>query len=128
MNLNLKLKRINSVTENSRVNVLITFNDDYSLLIEGSFRVCTDSDLQFTSDDYINSDFDPEYLKKIQALLEQQSIKQAFASTDTGSLMLELENGINFESYFGSNDYESWELQKSSRVIYGSECGRIIHY
>ena len=128
MNLSSKLKRIHSVSESNRVNIFIVFNDGFNLLVEGSFRARMESDLQFTSKEYVDSNFDPEYLKKINTLLEHQHIRQAVATSDTGSLKLELESGLEFESFFGESDHETWTLADSRGTIYGSECGGIIHY
>ncbi len=105
MNLNQILKSILKVKANSRVCILLELNDDYSILIEGSFSVNRGSEKVVESSDYIESNFSSELLKNIQSSLENTNISEAYFSDQSGKLTLELENGVTFESFFGEDDY-----------------------
>jgi len=128
MNLNSALHYISKVEANSRVNILLELNDNYSLVIEGSFMVSHAAETLVSSIEYIDSDFSLEFLEKIQSSLENEKVIQANFSEETGMLTLELQNGVKLESFCGDDDYEAWEISKNGSVIYGSECGRIVHY
>jgi len=106
----------------------LSLNEDLTLLVEGSFSVMDDVKELASSIEYIESDFSPIYLRRIQSFLENQNIVLARVFEKSGSLILELQNGVRFESFFAEGDYESWELRKKGRSIYGSECGNIVHY
>jgi hypothetical protein len=84
------LQNILKVESNSRVNLLLELNDGYSLLIEGGFSVSRKEDKLVNSIQYIGSDFSPELLNKIQSSLENQIIKVAAFSKETGKLILGL--------------------------------------
>ncbi len=128
MNLSQILQSIEKVKANNRVNIILELNNDYSLLVEGSFSVKQGSEQLVHSNEYVYSNFSKEVLGKIQFSLENTGISSATFSEETGKLALELENGVTFESFFIEGDYASWELCKNGRAIYGSECGSIIHY
>jgi len=128
MNLNSALHYISKVEANSRVNILLELNDNYTLLIEGSFVVSRATEVLVSSIEYIDSDFNPELLEKIQSSLENKNVVEASFSEKTGMLTLELENGVKLESFSGEDDYEAWELCINGITIYGSECGNIVHY
>lgn len=128
MNLSSILYGIRKVESNNRVNLLLELNDNYSLLVEGSFSIRRKNTEIVSSSEYIESDFSHDLLITIQSLLENKKVKNAHFDEDSGKLILELELALYFESFFGEDDYESWELSKDSKTIYGSECGTIIYY
>ena len=128
MNLSSILQRIQNVESNSHVNILLELNDNYSLLVEGSFSVSRNSDELASSAEYMGLDYSFDVFSKIKFLLENQEINVATFSNETGELTLELQSGVKFESFFGDGDYESWELFKNNVSIYGSECGTVIYY
>lgn len=128
MNLSSILYGIRKVESNNSVNLLLELNDNYSLIIEGGFSIRKRNTEIVSSSEYIESDFSHELLITIKYLLENKKIENAHFDEDSGKLILELEFGLYFESFFGEDDYESWELSKNGISIYGSECGTIIHY
>lgn len=128
MNLSQILQSIKKVKANSRVNILLELNDGYSLLVEGGFSISRGTENLVHSLEYIDSDFSTEILDKIQSSLENTKVSVASFSEGTGKLTIELENGVTFESFFSVGDYESWELCKNGRAVYGSECGNIVNY
>ena len=56
------LQYINSVDTVSRVCIALNFNSGYCLEVEGSFSISQGKGQVLNSDDYIDSDFDIEFL------------------------------------------------------------------
>ena len=123
-----QLQYIEKVEKSNQTMIGLELNDNHYLLVEGSFTLYTSQQKIVDSKTYTDSNFSPTILQKIQSLLEKQPLKSAYFSEDDGTLVLELSNGLCFSSFYGENDYESWELMQNGNAQYGSECGTIIHY
>ena len=128
MNISNILKSIVKVDSNNNVNLLFSFNDNYSLLIEGSFYISLENQTLINSEKYADSNFSSELLLNIQSLLESQQIKEAVICEKTGSLSIKLQNGLYFVSNYSENDFQSWELHKNGNTIYDSQGGSIVYY
>ena len=122
------LKSIRMVEQNNTVSLGLYLNDGFYLLVEGNFKINKDNNILMDSTQYIESNFSMCLLNKIKKQLEGKVIKCAFLNKSTGEIILRLEGGVHFFSFYGEGDIESWYLFQDQKTLFSSEWGDIIEW
>jgi hypothetical protein len=116
------------VEQNNTVSLGLYLNDGCYLLVEGHFKITKDNNILMDSTQYTESNFSMCFLNSIKKQLDGKVIKCAFLNQSTGEIILRLEDGMHFFSFYGEGDIESWYLFKDQKTLFSSEWGGIVFW
>ena len=128
MNFEYPLNKLERIEPSNRVHLLLSFNDGFTLLVEGSFQIKKEELVVADTETYVESDFSKDLFSGVKTQIEGKRIDSISLNPDTGELVICLDTCIEIKCYSSEGDYEAWELRQNGKALLSSECGTIINY
>ena len=122
------LTLIAKVEQSSRANLVFYLNDEFYLLVEGSFRVCDGESVIFSSDEYVESNFNISLLDKLRQFLVNKKIDRVSICENTGELVITFYDDTTLEIIYDTDTSSLWQLFDGRDILYSSEGGSIVQY